>query len=359
MNSTFTATPFRICASILLLSISQCIWLKYQGNFSLTANGRRGVKGLGSLLLSILTVWNAWQASASRSMPPVSAFQHLVSQSGTGAFRYRTGSSYSGIGMVPASAFLFIPVPDWLDAGQSDIPAFKKRGALCTSTFWWLWKGYAVHVQTAGSGKCYTLHVHRQLLMVLFLLCDIEKSNVNAGMPEGKVSPASAILPVVSFLSPVSAFRHHGSIRYRWSRISPTLPSYVEMVPMGFPNKSIDACTWWIYTCSCNLGSMFAEQIHQQQVGLGCKCEVLTYIEYRAVSSVFRTIDPPPPLHPASVSSHRTKGGGYALAGRWGGGGSIFRKTPDIGLASYSIIPLRLQVHVYLYPTFAIDIRIS
>jgi hypothetical protein len=52
-------------------------------------------------------------------------------------------------------------------------------------------------------------------------------------------------------------------------------------------------------------------------------------------------IHPPPPLHPASVSSPRTQGRGYTLAGRWGDGGSIFRKTPDIGLASYSIIPLR------------------
>ncbi len=71
--------------------------------------------------------------------------------------------------------------------------------------------------------------------------------------------------------------------------------------------------------------------------------KVLTYIEYRAVFGVFRTIDPPtPPCLPlASVSSPRTKGGGYTLAERWGGGGSIFWKTPDIGLATYSIIPLR------------------
>jgi len=62
--------------------------------------------------------------------------------------------------------------------------------------------------------------------------------------------------------------------------------------------------------------------------------KVLTYIEYRAVSGVFRTIWPPPPLHPASVSSP-------TIAGRWRGGGSIYRKTPDIGLASHSIIPLR------------------
>jgi hypothetical protein len=52
-------------------------------------------------------------------------------------------------------------------------------------------------------------------------------------------------------------------------------------------------------------------------VHLSCMClkavthKVLTYIEYRAVSGVFRTIDPPPPLHSASVSSPCTKGGGY------------------------------------------------
>ncbi len=46
---------------------------------------------------------------------------------------------------------------------------------------------------------------------------------------------------------------------------------------------------------------------------------LLTYIEYRAVSGVFRTIDPPLPLRPSSVSSQRTKGGGgggYTLVGR-------------------------------------------
>ncbi len=52
---------------------------------------------------------------------------------------------------------------------------------------------------------------------------------------------------------------------------------------------------------------------------------------------------PHPRLHPASVSSPRTKGvGGYTLTGRWGGGGSIFWKTPDIGLASCSLLPLHL-----------------
>jgi hypothetical protein len=69
--------------------------------------------------------------------------------------------------------------------------------------------------------------------------------------------------------------------------------------------------------------------------------KVLTYIEYRAVSASSELLTPNPLSTQASVSSPRTKGGGYTLAGRWGGWGSIFRKTPDIGLASYSKIPLR------------------
>jgi hypothetical protein len=65
----------------------------------------------------------------------------------------------------------------------------------------------------------------------------------------------------------------------------------------------------------------------------------LHIIEYRLVSGVFQTIDHPPPLHLASVSFPRTPGGER-------GGGSIFWKTPDIGLASYSIIPLRERLRV-------------
>jgi hypothetical protein len=37
-----------------------------------------------------------------------------------------------------------------------------------------------------------------------------------------------------------------------------------------------------------------------QQYKLGLHHKVFTYIKYRAVSGVFRTIDTPPPLHPAS-----------------------------------------------------------
>ncbi len=58
--------------------------------------------------------------------------------------------------------------------------------------------------------------------------------------------------------------------------------------------------------------------------------KVLTYVEYRAVSDVFQNIDPPahPPLHPASVSSPRTKGGeggGYTLGAVRGWGVNILK----------------------------------
>jgi hypothetical protein len=64
----------------------------------------------------------------------------------------------------------------------------------------------------------------------------------------------------------------------------------------------------------------------------GTPHKVLIYIEYRAVFGVFRTIDPPPPFHPASVSSPRTKGGeGTHSPGGEGVGGQYFgrRQTLD------------------------------
>ncbi len=75
-------------------------------------------------------------------MPPASTFRHPVPQSGTDAFRYRTGFSYSGTGLVPASAFLFIPVrTDWMPDADS-------------LTFRHLKNGYILHVHTAGGGGC-------------------------------------------------------------------------------------------------------------------------------------------------------------------------------------------------------------
>ncbi len=50
--------------------------------------------------------------------------------------------------------------------------------------------------------------------MEILFLYDIEKSYVNAGMPE-KSSQASEFLPVVSCLCPALAFRHQGLVWYR------------------------------------------------------------------------------------------------------------------------------------------------
>jgi hypothetical protein len=52
------------------------------------------------------------------------------------------------------------------------------------------------------------------------------------------------------------------------------------------------------------------------------------------------------------VYSPRSKDVGFTLAGRWVGGGSIFWKTSDIGLASCSIIsPRTLVTHPLTKPT--------
>ncbi len=77
--------------------------------------------------------------------------------------------------------------------------------------------------------------------------------------------------------------------------------------------------------------------------------KLLTNVEYRAVSIVFQNIDPPPPSPPSEcvLPSHQRRGVHTRRAVR-GGGGSIFRKTRDIGLASYSIISLRLSLSICL-----------
>jgi hypothetical protein len=81
-----------------------------------------------------------------------------------------------------------------------------------------------------------------------------------------------------------------------------------------------------------------------------CLASQSTYIystEHRVQISVWRLPNywHPTPSPPSEcVLRPHQRQGGYTLAGWWGGGGggSIFRKTPDIGLASYSIIPLHL-----------------
>jgi hypothetical protein len=59
------------------------------------------------------------------------------------------------------------------------------------------------------------------------------------------------------------------------------------------------------------------------------------------MSLVFQNIDPHPPLRPASVSSPVNKGGGYTLAGLWGGvvGVNILEDARHwIGLLQYNLL---------------------
>ncbi len=124
-------------------------------------------------------------ASASRLMAPASAFRHPTSQSGTGAFRYRTRS--------------LISKPDWL----------RHPLSFCIPVQDWLWHRlyFCIPVPDWPNAGQYTLCLYSVNGCEVNLRCDVEKKFVNAGMPEfqEKVSPATAFLPVVS---PTSAFRH-------------------------------------------------------------------------------------------------------------------------------------------------------
>jgi hypothetical protein len=64
--------------------------------------------------------------------------------------------------------------------------------------------------------------------------------------------------------------------------------------------------------------------------------ERLILLEDNPMSLVFQNIDPPSPSPPGECVPPAFVGGEDTLAGRRGGGGSIFWKTRDIGLASYS-----------------------
>jgi hypothetical protein len=77
-----------------------------------------------------------------------------------------------------------IPVPDWFRHRHFCSFRYRTDWMPDSPTFRHLKKGYTLHVYTAGGRKGHTLNVHRQLLMVLFLLNDNEKSYVNAGMSE-------------------------------------------------------------------------------------------------------------------------------------------------------------------------------
>jgi hypothetical protein len=85
---------------------------------------------------------------------------------------------------------------------------------------------------------------------------------------------------------------------------------------------------------------------------------VLMYVEYRAVSGVFPILKhlPPIPLSTQRVCPTPAPNAGGTRHARQGvrGWGSIFWKTPDIGLASYSIISLRCTLYRQVYRTLKV-----
>ncbi len=88
------------------------------------------------------------------------------------------------------------------------------------------------------------------------MLYDIEKARKKS---RRKVSPASAFLTIVSCLSPASAFLHQGSIRYRWSRIIPALPS-----------SAIHTCTFTMHARRQQISGAPFKKENSQQTGSVC-----------------------------------------------------------------------------------------
>jgi hypothetical protein len=68
--------------------------------------------------------------------------------------------------------------------------------------------------------------------------------------------------------------------------------------------------------------------------------EVLTFVDYRAVSGVFQNMDPPPPSPPSEcvLPPHQRGGGGGGGSHSPGGergGGSIIWKTSAVHITGY------------------------
>ncbi len=89
--------------------------------------------------------------------------------------------------------------------------------------------------------------------------------------------------------------------------------------------EKVSVKRWRPYPCHHVIDSL--EDLQTVQLIIPVKIvdpahKVVTYVEYTAVSASSKILTPHPPLHPASVSSSRTKGGGggggYTVAGRWG-----------------------------------------
>ncbi len=155
---------------------------------------------------------------------------------------------------------LFVCVPLHVPVGK--FVGIYFPSCQCYQLCWW-WKGiHTLHVHTAGVGggerdthwtsKLQQMESgtnparHRVLLMVIFLLCNVE-NQLNAGMPK-KSKSGNGIswcsqLPQSSIGIPASE-----SARHHWSRINPALPSYDHNIKpptfYGVARIKIWLCRW-------------------------------------------------------------------------------------------------------------------
>jgi hypothetical protein len=144
------------------------------------------------------------------------------------------------------------------------------------------------------------------------------------------------ILELLSKFSPLAVFVIKFQSANWISNDTPLFDSSLNLRSAQLKISQVLCCPNVSFYWIPDLKSLFAVSNLMSRGKRGKKHKVLTYIEYRAVYGIFRTIDPP--QSECVLPPHLRRGS--TLAGRWDGGGGQYQKTPDIGLASYSIIPL-------------------
>ncbi len=180
------------------------------------------------------------------------------------AFRYWNEYPYSGTGLVLASAFLFIPVTDWPDAWQYNIPSFEMGYIHPVCPWYKQWTGIHPQVHTAGGemGTPFTsilLAVKRDTPCTFILLAVERNTTLQPVCPycwQWKRIPWKSILAVEKRIQPqchrpycwwLKGIQPASPYCWHWKWTQHACP-YTAGSGRDTPCTSIDGC-WLFYSC--------------------------------------------------------------------------------------------------------------
>ncbi len=135
----------------------------------------------------------------------------------------------------------------------------------------------------------------------------------------------------------------------------PPLPPFSSTHSFSFACQNSLLCFIWMINVW-----VYFPLFYVSSFGTGSSDGATKYLQYRVQSSVWRLPNywPPTPSPPSEcvLPPHQRRcvhhgASTHSPGGEGVGGGPIFRKTLDIGLASYSIVPLRIVVLWEFYCT--------